>query len=117
METAQAKAAAVDAIKAQLSSANAGLTQADASVNKAKALGAEAYAQLSIAQNGLSEAQAAVITSIVDRDMAQANLGEPGDANVRVRDAKVQLEQARLDLERTNQHSPAAVSGTDSGVV
>jgi multidrug resistance efflux pump len=106
VETAQAKAAAVDAIKAQLRSGNAGLTQAHASVNKVKALEAEARAQLGIAQNGLAEAQAAVITSIADRDMAQASLGEPGDANVRVRDAKVQLEQARLSFGWTSIHAP-----------
>jgi multidrug resistance efflux pump len=106
VETAEAKAAAVDAVKAQLRSANAGLVQAQAAVNKAQAAEGEAQAGLVIAQNGLAEAQAAVITANADRDKAQANLGEPGDANVHVRTARVQLEKTRLNLSRTSVFAP-----------
>ena len=62
---------------------------------------------MATAQNGLVESQAAVVTAIADRDKAQANLGEPGDANVRIRSAKVQLEQAQLDLSWTEIRAPA----------
>ena len=105
-ETAEAKAAAVDATKAQLRSANAGLAQAQAAVGKAKAAEGEARAKLVIAQNGMAEAQAAVITTNADRDKAQANLGKPGDANVHVRQAKVQLDKARLNLSWTSVYAP-----------
>jgi multidrug resistance efflux pump len=106
VEIAEAKAAAVDSVKAQLRSANAGLVQAKAAVNQAQAEEGETQAKLVIAKNGLVEAQAAVITSIADRDKAQANLGEPGDANVHVRTAKVQLEKARLNLSWTSVYAP-----------
>ncbi|WP_419194244.1 HlyD family secretion protein [Novipirellula herctigrandis] len=106
VETAEAKASAVDAVKAQLRSANAGLVQAQAAVNQAQAAEGEARARLVISQNGLAEAQAAVITVNADRDKAQANLGQPGDANVRVRTAKVQLEKAQLNLSWTSVFAP-----------
>jgi multidrug resistance efflux pump len=107
VETAQAKTAAARAIKAQLDSANAGLTQAQATLAKAKAGEGEARAKLVIAQNGLAEAQDAVITSIADRDKAKANLGQPGEANVRIRQAKVQLEEANLKLQWTTIDAPS----------
>jgi multidrug resistance efflux pump len=107
VETAQAKAAAVEAYQAELDSANAGLTQARAAVDKAKAAQSEAQAKLTTAQSNLVEAQAAVATAIANRDKAQADLGEPGEANVRIRAAKVQLQQAQLDLSWTRIHAPA----------
>jgi multidrug resistance efflux pump len=107
VETAQAKAAAVQSYAAQLDSANAGLQQAHATIDRAKAAQSEAQAKLVIAQNGLIEAQAAVVTSNADKDKARANLGEPGEANVRVRSAKVQLEQAKLNLNWTSIYAPA----------
>jgi multidrug resistance efflux pump len=107
VETAQAKAAAAAAFKAQLDSANAGLTQAQAALARAKAGEGEARAKLVIAQNGLAEAQAAVITSSADRDKAKADLGQPGEANVRIRQAKVQLDEAKLNLEWTKIYAPS----------
>ncbi len=107
VETAQAKAAAVQSYAAQLDSANAGLQQAQATLDRAKAAKSEAQAKLVIAQNGLIEAEAAVVTSNADKDQARANLGEPGEANVRVRRAKVQLEQAKLNLNWTSIYAPA----------
>ena len=107
IETAEAKASAVKAIQAQLDSANAGLAQAQAALARAQAGEDEARAKLVIAQNGLAEAQAMVITSTADRDKAQANLGVAGDGNVRIRNAKVQLEQAELDLSWTRIYAPA----------
>jgi multidrug efflux system membrane fusion protein len=107
VETAEAKAAEVEATQAQLDSANAGLEQAQADVEAAKASRNEAQAKLVTAQNGLVEAQAAVLTAVADRDTAQANLGEPGESNVNIRSAKVQLEQAKLNLSWTSIHAPA----------
>ncbi len=107
VETAEAKAAAVDAYQAQLDSANAGLQQSKASLEKSKAAANEAKARLVIAQNGLVEAQAALVTSRAEQDKAQANLGEPGEQNVRIRNAKIQLEQSKLDLSWTSIYAPA----------
>jgi len=107
VETAEAKAAAVKAYQAQLESTNAGLKQAQATLDKSKAARREAQAKLVTAQNGLVEAQAAVLTATADRDQAQANLGEPGGANVRIRSGKVQLEQAKLNLSWTSIYAPA----------
>jgi multidrug resistance efflux pump len=107
IETAQAKAAAVKATQAQLDSANAGLAQAQAALARAKAGEGEARAKLVIAQNGLAEAQATVITSSAERDKSQADLGVAGEANVRIRNAKVQLEQAKLNLSWTKIYAPA----------
>jgi multidrug resistance efflux pump len=106
VETAEAKAAAVKAYQAQLESANAGLVQAQAALDKAMAAKGEAEAKVVIATNGLAEAQAAVVTAIADRDQAQANLGEPGDANVRIRSAQVALDQAQLKLDWTKVYAP-----------
>ena len=107
VETAESKAAAVEASQAQLDGANAGLQQAQAALDKAKAAQDEAQAKVASAQNGLVEAQAAVATAVADQDQAKANLGEPGEANVNVRNAKVQLEQAKLNLSWTSIHAPA----------
>ena len=106
VETAEAKAAAVKAYQAQLESANAGLQQARATLDKAKAASGEAEAKVVIARNGLAEAQAAVVSAIANRDQAKASLGEPGDANVRIRSAQVSLDEARLKLDWTNVYAP-----------
>ena len=107
VETAEAKAAAVKAYQAQLDSAKAGLQQAEATLDKAKAARDEAQARLVISQNGLIEAQAAVASAVANMDEAKANLGASGEANVRIRNAKVQLEQANLNLSWTSIHAPA----------
>jgi multidrug resistance efflux pump len=106
VEIAQAKAAAVEAYQAQLVSADAGLQQAQATLDKAKSAQGEAEAQLVITKYGLVEAQHAVVTAIADRDQAQANLGEPGEANVLIRSAKVTLTEAQLKLDWTKVYAP-----------
>ena len=107
VETAEAKAAAVKANQAQLASANAGFQQAQAALDKAMAAKAETEAKLVIAENGLAEAHAVVVTAIADRDKAKATLGEPGDGNVRIRGAQVALDEARLKLDWTKVYAPA----------
>lgn len=106
-ETAEAKAAAVQSLQAELASANAGLKQAQAALEQSQAGESQAEAKLVIAQNSLAEAQAAVISSNADRDRAQANLGESGEANVRIREAKVQLDEANLKLAWTTINAPS----------
>jgi len=106
VETAESKAAAAKAAQAKLDSANAGLKQAQAALRKANAAKGEADAQLVIAQNGLIEAEAAVTSAIAGLDQAKANLGEPGDANVRIRSAKVALDEVQLKLDWTKIHAP-----------
>ena len=106
IETAEAKAAAVKAYQAQLQSAQAGLGQAQATLDKATAAKSEAEAKVAIARNGLAEAQAAVVTAIADRDKAHADLGEPGEENVRIRSAQVSLDEAQLKLEWTKVYAP-----------
>jgi multidrug resistance efflux pump len=107
VETAESKAAQVEATKAQLDSANAGLEQAQAALDKAQAAQDEAEAKVVTAQNGLVEAQAAVATAVADQDQAKANLGEPGEANVGIRSAKVKVDQAKLNLSWTSVYAPA----------
>jgi multidrug resistance efflux pump len=107
VETAESKAASVEAFQAQLDGAHAGLEQAQAALDRAKASQVESQTKVASARSGLLEAQAAVATAVADQDQAKANLGEPGEANVNVRNAKVQLEQAELNLRWTTIHAPA----------
>ena len=107
VEVAEAKAASVLAYGAELDSAKAGREQSVATLDKSKAALTEAEAKLVTAQNGLSEAEAAVVTANADLDQAKANLGEPGEANVKVRTAKVELKQAQLNLDWTSIYAPA----------
>ena len=107
VEIAQAKAAAVIAFEAGLTSAQAGVKEALASVERAKAAVAEAQAKLTIAENGRAEAEAGLVTATASLDEAKANLGAPGDENVRVRRAKVAIEEAQLKLGWTKIYAPS----------
>jgi len=66
----------------------------------------ELQAAVDSARASLSEAEAAQASSQADLDQASATLGEPGAANVRIREAMVQLEQARLNLSWTSIYAP-----------
>jgi multidrug resistance efflux pump len=106
VETSQAKASAVTAFQAGVESAQAGLKQALATVEAEQAGVAEAQARLSIAENGKAESQAALVTAIANLDESKASLGAPGDENVRVRRAKVAIEEAKLTLSWTKIYAP-----------
>lgn len=106
LEIAEAKAAAVKGSQAQLEMAHAGLVRAQSALAGSKATHEEAEAKLVNSQNGLAEAQSGLITSKAERDRAQANLGEKGESNVRIRNAKVRLEQAQLNLSWTSIYAP-----------
>lgn len=58
----------------------------------------ETEAELESERAALVEAEAALASSRANRDQATASLGESGDANVRIRQAKVELDEALLDL-------------------
>ncbi len=66
----------------------------------------ETQAEVETARASLSGAEAAVITSKANLDRARATLGEPGDANVRILEAKVRLEEAQLSLSWTTMNAP-----------
>lgn len=107
VEESQAKAASVSVYQAQVKSAKAGLQQAQAAMTQSQAGLGEAKAKLSTAQNGLTEATAAVVTATAHADESKANLGAPGDANVRIRSAQVRLKEAQLKLSWTSIYAPA----------
>ena len=100
-EDAESTAATVLSKEAQLASAEAGLIQSKAVVTQAEATLNEAGINLLISKDALAESQAAELSAKATYDQAIANLGTPGDENVRVRSAKVSLAQAELDLNRT----------------
>jgi multidrug resistance efflux pump len=66
----------------------------------------ESQAAVDSARASLSQAKAALTSSKANLDQAKASLGEPGDANVRIREAMVQLEEARLNLSWTSINAP-----------
>ena len=67
----------------------------------------EIEASVDSAKAALSQAEAAVTSANARLDEARAKLGEPGDANVRIRHAVVGLEKAKLDLGWTTINAPA----------
>lgn len=106
IEDAESTAATALAKEAQLSSAKAGLTQAHASLDQAKAGLSEANVNLLLAKDSFTEAQAAATSARAAVEQAKATLGTPGDENVRVKTAKVNLSQAELDMSRTKIRAP-----------
>ncbi|MEM8681514.1 MAG: HlyD family secretion protein [Planctomycetota bacterium] len=107
IEVADAKESAGMADKAESEKSEASLQQAQAAVIRSKASLEEAQAQLVISQSELLEAQTAVETAGADKDQADATLGVRGEQNVRIRNAKVKLAQAELNLKWTSIFAPA----------
>jgi multidrug resistance efflux pump len=66
----------------------------------------EVQAEVDSARAALSQKEAALTTSKANLDQANAKLGEHGDANVRIREAVLQLEEARLKLSWTSMNAP-----------
>jgi len=106
LERAQQKAAAVAVFEAELDAAKASWKQSQSRVVQARANTGEAAAGLTIAENYLAEAVAGLAAANANVLQAQASLGESGDANVRVREAAVQLAEAQLDLDWTSMYAP-----------
>jgi multidrug resistance efflux pump len=67
----------------------------------------EAEAELESERASLVEAEAALASSRANLDQAKASLGEPGEENVRVRQARVALDEALLDLDWTSISAPS----------
>ena len=106
IEDAESTAATALAKEAQLASAQAGVTQAQAALTQAEAGFSEANVNLLLAKDALAQAHAAETSAKASIEQAKATLGNPGDQNVRVRTAKVNLADAELDLSRTKIVAP-----------
>ena len=87
----------------RLADAEAGSVE-DAESRAAQAL--ETEAELESDHASLARAEAALVSSRANLDQAKAKLGEPGEANVRIRQAKVQLDEALLDFSWTTISAP-----------
>jgi len=66
----------------------------------------EAVASLDQARAGRAQADARLVSARAQLTQARANLGTPGEANVQIRAAKVNLEHAEHDLERSEIRAP-----------
>ena len=66
----------------------------------------EAQANLTVAMNGEIKSDSELASATADLAKAEAILGDPGEENVRIRSAKVSLDTAKLNLERTKVLSP-----------
>lgn len=66
----------------------------------------EAQANLTVAMNEEIKSDSELASAIADLAKAEAILGDPGEENVRIRSAKVSLDTAKLNLERTKVLSP-----------
>jgi multidrug resistance efflux pump len=60
------------------------------------------------AQSAYLEAKSALVKSEADLAHAKAALGEPGEANAKIRTAKAKVAQAELDLEFTQARAPVS---------
>ncbi len=115
--------AGVEAARAQIKQQEAALANARSESGRATRLATEKAGSVENAQKkaamllenqaavdsaraSLRQAEAALSSSQADLDQTKASLGEPGDANVRIREAMVELEQARLNLSWTAINAP-----------
>ena len=99
----KASAAHVEQGKAQLKLAQ---TERDRILKALKTNAvSEAYADQAVAS--VDNARAKLDASIADLDHAKANLGVPGEDNVRIRSAKVDLQYAKLRFSWTSVYAPS----------
>lgn len=115
-QASRASSAEVDAAKAKIVTANASRQSAEQDAVrlrriKAEDAGAISDRRLEIAENGLAAAIGNVAAARAGLTRAQEALGETGDANTKVLQAQAALDQAQLDLLRTDVISP------DHGVI
>ena len=102
-EAALANARAESGRATRLATEKAGSVE---NAQKKAAMLLENQAAVDSARASLNQAEASVTSAQADLDQAQASLGESGDANVRIRAAMVQLEQAQLNLSWTSINAP-----------
>ena len=102
-EAAMANAKSQSARASRLANEEAGSVEA---AEQWAAAFLEKKAAVESAKASLGQAKAALLSSKANLDQARANLGEPGDANVHIREARVQLEKAQLNLSWTSMYAP-----------
>jgi multidrug resistance efflux pump len=104
---AESRAASVEKAEATLEGARASEQEAQAGADQAEAALRQARAGLASAHAGLGEAEARLASARAALIQAEANLGAPGEENVQIRAAKVNLQSAELALEWTAVRAPA----------
>jgi multidrug resistance efflux pump len=111
-----ASTASIDAAEARRVSAQANLLRAEQDVVRLRRIkkedpGAISDRRVEMAEASFTAAQAALSAAEADLERARQDLGETGEANYRILQARASLEQAELDLLRTSVRAP------DRGVV
>ena len=111
-----ASTANIDATEAQVRSAEANLVRAERDAVRLRRIkieepGAVSDRRVDIAEASYVAAKAALQASEANLERARQELGETGEANYRILQARADLEQAELNLERT------AVLAPDRGIV
>ena len=106
-----ASTASVDAARASVAAARAGVVRADQDAVRLRRIkeedpGAISDRRLEQAESSLSVAQSQLMASQANLEKAIQDLGEAGDQNSRILQARSALEQAELDLERTTVRAP-----------
>lgn len=121
----QAARQAVGAAEAAVEAANAGVAAAVANLDKAqkdydrtKAIHDQDSGAISMRRVELEEASLAIARSQLDaaraqREQALQNLGDDGERNVRILQAKAALDQAQLNLSRATTKAPSDGVVTD----
>ena len=111
-----ASTASVDAARAAVASARANLLRADQDAVRLRRIkeedpGAISDRRIETAEATLSAAQGQLDSAIANLEKARQDLGEAGDNNARILEARTALEQAELNLYRTN------IAAPDKGLV
>ena len=106
-----ASTASVDAARASVAAARAGVVRANQDAVRLRRIkeedpGAISDRRLEQAESSLSVAQSQLAASQANLEKAIQDLGEAGDQNSRILQARSALEQAELDLERTTVRAP-----------
>ncbi len=106
-----ASTASVDAARASVAAARAGVVRASQDAVRLRRIkeedpGAISDRRLEQAESSLSVAQSQLAASQANLEKAIQDLGEAGDQNSRILQARSALEQAELDLERTTVRAP-----------
>lgn len=111
-----ASTANIDAAQAQVRSAEANLVRAERDASRLRRIkieepGAVSDRRVDMAEASFVAAKAALQAANANLERARQDLGETGEANFRILQARADLEQAELNLERT------AVLAPDRGIV
>ena len=113
-----ASTANIDAAEAQVASARANLMQAEQDVVRLRRIkeedpGAISDRRVEISEAAFAAAQASLRAAEAGLERARQDLGESGEANYRILQARANLEQAELNLDRTAVVAPADGVVTD----